>query len=124
MRDFIQILLDFLVAEGSIVGDPQKDIILDEPDRATAIYETTPVPTPAIARSQVRSFQVVCRSSYDQSFNDSWNCHDSLDADDGSGIITIDGSDYKFVLGTPFKLKKDEQQRTYFAFNLNVSVPK
>lgn len=125
MRDFIQELLDYLVNEGVLLGAEGKDIIPDEPDRATAIYELQPSYTSPITKAQVRNFQLQTRgATYIESLNDAWNMYEKLNNPTGEAEITISGTPYVIKLrSTPYKLKTDTLQRTYFFFNFSVSVP-
>jgi hypothetical protein len=126
MIDFIDEIIAQFITDVVVPNDPTKDIILEKPNRTTAIYETRPTPTEIVNRAQKRNFQVVSRAdNYDDAQTDIWACYNALTNSNGEGVVELNGNPYMIMTyQTPYKMKTDSEGRVYFFFNFTASVQK
>lgn len=107
-----------LVQQGAIFSDT----MMDQPNSAVAIYEYQGNSTLPQIQSATRSIQIVTRDVNAKTSKDKADAlYRSLITEDG--ILDLPGRTCMIQLRqTPFKLKVDAAERTYYCFNIGITT--
>jgi hypothetical protein len=126
MPDLITDIETFL-SNGMTLPEVYHDTMLDDPDEVLAIYEYAGAnsPYPAIS-ANLRTFQLVVRSR--SAMNARAKCKEAYDlvsSTEDDGVLNLNGRECVVAtMQSPFKLKVDDKDRTYYCFNLVVTTHK
>lgn len=127
MPDLMTDIETFLANEMTL-PDVYHDTMLENPDEAMTIYEYSGAnsPYPAVGAS-LRTFQLVVRSK--SAMNARAVCKEAYDllsaTQDDDGVQNLNGREcIVATMQSPFKLKVDDKDRTYYCFNLVVTTHK
>lgn len=122
MNDLLTDFESFFVGK-ELVTEVYKDIMPTEPNNLMSVYEYEgDSPSPQIAGA-VRSIQIVVRDeSSVKARTKAKEAYKLLDTEDG--IISLTDARWGVIIlkGPPFRLKTDEQNRVYYAFNLSITT--
>lgn len=126
------LLLDialFLTAAGVVIGDgidTFRDIMPEQPDTAISLQEYAGDPGSPVDEAVNRSVQVISRSSNaDTARQLAKSIYATLRAaqrSDGFVQFTVDRWGQVYIRQPPFFFKRDENNRTYYAFNLGITT--
>lgn len=126
------LLLDivlFLVSKQVVQGDGQdifRDFIPEEPDAVVSLIEYKGTGGPLVDEAVNRSIQVTVRDKQaDLARAKALEIYSALEqAQDGAGKITFTSIRWGQVSlhQTPFKYKTDQNNRSYYCFNMSITT--
>ena len=126
------LLLDivlFLVGSDTVTGDGIdifRDFTPEEPDSLVALHEYSGDPSSLYDNAVHRSVQVSCRDKDADAARQKalavFNAIKSVQGTDGIVHFTTERWGQVYLRQTPFRLKTDENNRAYYAFNMGITT--
>lgn len=122
MADLLNDIEDFLIGKG-IITSAFIDTMNSTPDDAVALYEYAGQTGLAQAGVSNRSVQVVARSRMSiDAKNMALDIYNALTSDNHIVNFTQERWAMVYLRQPPFKLKVDQNERTYYVFNMGVTT--